>query len=224
MKIDLRSIDLVSVDGSEKLDRINLLTKIALNSLRYIKFNSVKIFTGYKNIGSLPKLKGIDYYYISLSSIKEYEFFIAKELYKYISSKHFLIYQYDGFIINPEKWSKKFLEYDYIGAVWAGGHKWSKGYRVGNGGFSLRSKNLMEYCSKLNWDHSHNEDVQICVHFRKKLVDAGFSFAPPEIASAFSLEYPTEYNSDIKQSFGFHGSSKSPPLYQNTLKFIKKLK
>src|ERR1035437_5874586 len=37
---------------------------------------------------------------------------------KYVKTKHFLIAQWDSWIINPARWTPKFLAYDYIGGPW----------------------------------------------------------------------------------------------------------
>lgn len=213
-------IDLVVVDGNQSLKRIELLIKIAENSLRRIKFNCVKIFTGYRDTTRLPKSEGIEYIYVSISSIEEYSRFVIQDLHNYIVSNHCLIFQYDGFIVNPENWDFNFLKYDYIGAVWPD-RCWNKINRVGNGGFSLRSKKLMEFCSKLNHDEPMNEDEMICVKFYDQLVSSQYLIAPPEVACKFSLENSTEYNDDLSKAFGFHGSLRAPHLYSRTLELIK---
>ena len=49
-------------------------------------------------------------------------------------------------MLDGAAWRPEFLDYDYIGAVWP--HVLDK-YNVGNGGFSLRSKALLEACRAL---------------------------------------------------------------------------
>jgi len=191
--------------------------------LQYFKFNHVKIFTGYRDIAKLPKLKDIEYIHVSIPSIKEYNRFVLKDLHDYIVSSHYLIFQHDGFIVNPDNWDYNFLNYDYIGAVWSK-RVWNTVNRVGNGGFSLRSKRLTKYYSTLNSNYSINEDKLICVDYYNILREEGFTFAPPELAARFSLEVNTEYNSDFNKVFGFHGSSRAPHLYPRTLKLINSIK
>lgn len=191
--------------------------------MQYIKFNHVKIFTGYEDIAKLPKSKDIEYIHVSIPSIEEYNRFVVQDLHDYIVSSHYLIFQHDGFIVNPDNWSYNFLNYDYIGAVFPEA-EWSAVNRVGNGGFSLRSTRLTKYCSTLNFDYSINEDKLICVDYYNVLREEGFTFAPPELAARFSLEENTEYNSDINKVFGFHGSSRRPHLYSRTLKLINSIK
>lgn len=84
---------------------------------------------------------------------------MIKELNKYIETSYVLIIQYDGFILNPDAWTDEFLEYDYIGAPWW----YTDDCNVGNGGFSLRSKKLLEILA--NDDsilETHPEDHHIC--------------------------------------------------------------
>ena len=105
-----------------------------------------------------------------------------------------------------------FLNYDYIGAPWP--KEWEKimdrPSRVGNGGFSLRSKKIMETVSKLEYNPQYNstadrtEDNFICLQNFHLLQTMGIKFAPVELASKFSFENPTEENS-IDNTFGFHG-------------------
>ena len=48
--------------------------------------------------------------------------------------------QWDGYAVNPGAWDAAFLDCDYLGAKWS----WHKdAMRVGNGGFSLRSRRLL---------------------------------------------------------------------------------
>lgn len=132
-------------------------------------------------------------------SRQEYSKFVLQELHKHIKTDYVLIVQWDGYVINPDAWSNQFLEYDYIGAVW---HWHPEGRRVGNGGFSLRSKRLCELTAKPDFVYiDQNEDDLIC-HVNRQYLEANdIKFAPEEIARCFSFEREL---SDIK-TFGFHG-------------------
>ncbi len=90
-----------------------------------------------------------------------YSKFMLQDLYKFVDTKFCLVIQSDGFVINPNLWTNQFLEYDYIGAPWpneisvynASINKIDLAKnRVGNGGFSLRSKRLLEVCSHIKFD------------------------------------------------------------------------
>lgn len=113
-----------------------------------------------------------------------------------------IIIQTDGYPCNHAAWTDEFLNYDYIGAVWP----WEN-LQVGNGGFSLRSRRLMNALTQMDLAHwmSHPEDAVICLHLRKTLENEyGIRFAPPEIADRFSIEWNMD-SSWFGRSFGFHG-------------------
>ena len=76
----------------------------------------------------------------SIRSRAEYSQFVVKQLGAYIGTDYALVVQWDGFVIDSDAWADEFWNYDYIGAKWP--HE-SGDFRVGNGGFSLRSKRLL---------------------------------------------------------------------------------
>ena len=108
---------------------------------------------------------------------------MVKEIGQHITTSHVLVSQWDGYIINESAWKKEWLDYDYIGAVWSDGV-------VGNGGFSLRSKRLMDALKDDRFNAPFfPEDEKICRDWRKVLEsEFGLKFAPPEVASDFSIE------------------------------------
>jgi hypothetical protein len=134
-----------------------------------------------------------------IHSRQDYSRFILQELHKHIHTDFVLIVQWDGYIINPDAWKPEFLDYDYIGAVWP----WHpEGLRIGNGGFSLRSRVLCQLTASPQFVYKDiNEDDMICHLNRDFLVSNGIKFAPEEIARYFSFEREL---SNIK-TFGFHG-------------------
>jgi tetratricopeptide (TPR) repeat protein len=133
-----------------------------------------------------------------IRSRQEYSMFVLHELHRYINSDFVLLVQWDGYIINPNAWTNEFLNFDYIGAVW-GHHK--DGFRVGNGGFSLRSRKLLLATREIPFDEELAEDEQIGRKYRPLLEEQyQVRFAPESVAEKFSFEatYPT------RQPFGFH--------------------
>ena len=134
-----------------------------------------------------------------IHSRQDYSQFVIKELYKHIKTPFVLFVQWDGWIINKDSWNPNFLDYDYIGAVWP----WhTEGKRVGNGGFSLRSRRLLELTASPEFVYQDlNEDDLICHLNRDFLESKGIRFAPEDIARTFSYEREL---SNIK-TFGFHG-------------------
>jgi hypothetical protein len=148
-----------------------------------------------------------------------------------------LIVQWDGYAVNPEAWTDKFFDYDYIGATWDDGV-------VGNGGFSLRSNNLYEKLLELNINYRveqfdetfiepfvnpardrdgskfAGEDVVICRIYKEQLEKLGIKFAPHSIADQFSIEnhsvvapWTGQLNPWVGKSLGFHGKHGILQLY-----------
>jgi len=128
-----------------------------------------------------------------------YSRFVMKDLLRHIETEHVLLIQWDGYVVNPAAWRDDFLGHDYIGARW-GFHK--DAHCVGNGGFSLRSRRLLEALQDPTIDRFEPEDEMICRHYRPMLESRyGVRFAPPEVADQFSFE--TTYPQSIP--LGFHG-------------------
>src|SRR6184192_4078469 len=60
---------------------------------------------------------GIDVVSIApIVSRDAYSHFILKSLLPHIATKHVLLVQWDGYVVNPEAWDRAFLDCDYIGA------------------------------------------------------------------------------------------------------------
>jgi len=182
-------------------------------SLKRFSFNEVLIFSDDESKWKDRKVYTIP----KISSMGEYDNFVLNELPKHIKTTHFMIIQFDGFILNPSEWSPLFLHYDYIGAPWPTQTHGS--HNVGNGGFSLRTKKLADFIAKQNYaysDDSLHEDVYVCKKMRPSIEAAGMHFAPDTIASHFSAEsyvyrYPT---------FGFHNIRFMPLVYKENLDFM----
>lgn len=143
-----------------------------------------------------------------IKSTNEYGKIIFERLPEIITDDHTLIFQWDGFPLNPSKWSEEFLEYDYIGAIWP--HEPLT--PVGNGGFSLRSRKLINTLKQLNISidltnpYEQLEDAIICIHKKDLLEKHGIAFAPKNIAMKFSFESGI-LNRDV---LGFHGPQNFP--------------
>jgi hypothetical protein len=145
-----------------------------------------------------------------LGSSDGYSRFVLYELHKYIRTDFALLVQHDGYVTNPDEWTDEFLEYDYVGAPWPPAtHYTPRGIeaRVGNGGFSLRSKKLLNAFNELSLPFTDNgtgfyhEDGQICNYYRKELEDYGIKYAPVELAARFSTELQVP---ETVESFGRH--------------------
>jgi hypothetical protein len=72
---------------------------------------------------------------------------------------------------------------------------------VGNGGFSLRSRRLLEVLADEAFEVGHPEDVRICRTWRAELELRRVVFADPDTAARFSVEH----GPGSERRFGFHG-------------------
>lgn len=179
--VTLVAVDCVNIDQAVATAEI---------SQRYIQFGDVKLLSHMSsNRAEITPIAPI-------RSVAEYCLFILNDIYKYIDTKYLLLFQTDGFILNPFAWRDEFLHYDYIGAPWwYGDHN-----NVGNGGFSLRTRKLMEAVALDDTIiKSHPEDHCICRTYGDYLIGKGFTFAPDHLAREFSVEQEKWTN-----QFGFH--------------------
>lgn len=154
----------------------------------------------------------------------EYNRICINDLNKHINTDYCLVIQWDGFVIDSNKWKKEFLQYDYIGSNWI--IDIPNVNTVGNGGFSLRSKKFLEVSSTVNYTPHEcrwlspsqkldmpisPEDWFLCYDKYQHMIDNGIKFATKELADKFSVEHPHAKHpfnrNDIKtyKSFGFHG-------------------
>lgn len=143
---------------------------------------------------------GIDVVSIDpVRSREDYSRFVLKRLLVHVDTPIVLLVQWDGYVINPDAWDPAFAEVDYLGARWF----WhDDGHDVGNGGFSLRSRRLLEALQDPRIELVEAEDVTIGRSFRSLLErEHGIRFGTPALADRFAFEaaYP------IGRPFGFHG-------------------
>ena len=134
-----------------------------------------------------------------ITSRADYSRFVVKELGSVFESGHLLLIQWDGYVVNPGAWRAEFLDYDYIGAPWG----FEVGdFRIGNGGFSLRSKRLFDALHDPEIVDLDPEDAAIGRRYRGLLEERyGVRFPDEALAGRFSFE--TTYFQDLP--FGFHG-------------------
>lgn len=189
----LPNVTLIAID-CVNLERVLLAADI---STKEITFGKVKILSSIKS--NDPRVIPIEH----IPSTEAYSEFMIKELHKYIDTDFAITFQYDGFIFNLDAWTDEFLKYDYIGAPWY--HLGD--LHVGNGGFSLRSKRLINWLAE-NWQtvgaRIHPEDVFISKFVRPLVEKIGMQYAPVELAAQFSKE-GNEHSVVWNGEFGFHG-------------------
>lgn len=133
-----------------------------------------------------------------LTSSAAYSEFMLAGLVNHITTSHCLVVQWDGHVLDSSRWRDDFLEFDYIGAAWP---QFADGFDVGNGGFSLRSRRLLNALRAPEFSKSHPEDVCIARTNRKLLESLGLRFADRTLANGFSAER----EGDPRTTFGYHG-------------------
>lgn len=138
-----------------------------------------------------------------IRSAAEYSRFMIKDLLRHIDTEYVLVAQWDGYAVNPQAWSPEFLLFDYIGARWDRPPEPGQArHNVGNGGFSLRSRALLEALQDPAIKPGHPEDRAICRDYRDYLEHRhGIVFAPENMADRFSFEHIEP----AALPFGFHG-------------------
>ena len=217
-RLKLPIVTLVCITG---IDPIKALLSM-FRSISKVEFGAIVLVTTRLTPLNLGKFRIERPFNNNLDSIDAYSYYCIYDLYKHIKTKFCLVVQADSWVLNSDVWDDRFYDYDYIGAPWPllddayidpfGNHQ-----RVGNGGFSLRSINLLEVPKRtqIDWNpngssfykhmnaNSLSEDGNICVHNRHVFENQGCKFAPIEIALNFSKELPVpEY--DGRKTFGFH--------------------
>ncbi|MEM7166933.1 MAG: DUF5672 family protein, partial [Planctomycetota bacterium] len=149
-----------------------------------------------------------------------YSKFCVEGLADHVDTTHCLMVQLDGFVLNKQRWTPEFAEYDYIGAPWLSTQRrpLPTGCTVGSGGFSLRSARFLAQSAQLEWHRDWqdydvpekywgNEDYFLAVICRQQLEAAGLRFAPESLARRFSIQAGDRLGPDhwLPNVFGFHG-------------------
>lgn len=200
----VESICCIAVDGRlGEANKIDFLIKVARRMRDVMGFGEAVVLSAME-----PKesVKGVKVIPINPLDYNQYSMVAFNQLQRFTQKEHLLVFQDDGFVSTPSLWQDDFLKYDYIGAPWSHSYSWSgPGRDVGNGGFSLRSRRLCEFCSTLPFINGIHEDGLICTHYGQHIKKNGFVFAPLEVAYKFSVENPFDDNHSIENTFGFHG-------------------
>jgi hypothetical protein len=222
--IELPNVTLISIDTTDDLSGT---LNAVYTSMKGINFGNVKIITTKEQIKNNSSLTNENFIFeesiVDIKNYKDYNHYVIYNLHNHVNTSHCLLVQPDGFVLFPEKWDNSWLEYDYIGAPWAyvedayidpfGNH-----HRVGNGGFSLRSRKFLEVPTKVEvpWETNnsnfywmpegvvnYHEDGNVCVHNRHIFIEQECKYAPVEVAVRFSQETRVPECDGIIP-FGFH--------------------
>lgn len=184
---------------------VNLSATVAAlgASMAQVKFGAVKLLSDRRPAELDDEIEWVPIG--PLRSSAAYSDFVLTKLADHVATSHCLLIQWDGHVLNKDCWRPEFLNYDYIGAGWP---QFDDGHDVGNGGFSLRSRSLLEACRAQDFRPSHPEDIAIGRNNRNWLEAQGLRFAPLSLADKFS----TERRGDTASSFGYHGIWHMPRL------------
>ena len=116
---------------------------------------------------------------------------LLKGMLEHVETPYVIFQQWDAMVHDGSRWHDYFLLNDYIGAVWP----WRPhGTNVGNGGFSLRSRKLLEALQAPDIqldptsEHGVQEDNYIAIKHRPWLESQGIVFAPAPVADQFAME------------------------------------
>jgi hypothetical protein len=131
-----------------------------------------------------------------MKSLDDYSRFCLRSMGHHIRTPFVLVVQWDGYVIDRSAWRAANLKFDYIGAPW------HRDGVVGNGGFSLRSRRLLDALQAIPVLPGYPEDVIIGRLFRQVLErEKAIRFATRQVATRFSYEYARPEH----PTFGFHG-------------------
>lgn len=123
-----------------------------------------------------------------------------------VKTRQALLIQWDSWIIDPAMWRDEFLRFDYIGAPWW----YTDGLNVGNSGFSLRSKRLMDFLllhrDRFPCNSAAEDDLASRVYRRDLEREGGFVWAGDADAADFAFEHTHVEG----RHFGFHGTFNWP--------------
>jgi len=189
------------------IDSLNYdLTSLAIDKTREIfPLAQVVVFSDY-NFYAHGKFIKVDKF-----SHAEHSCICLHKIHDAIDTSWALFIQYDGFPTNEDLWLKEFLNYDYIGAPMGTGNGEQI---VGNGGFSLRSKkllNLTRFIPQTSGDpDSWLEDQLICNKYRPWLEKQGIKFAPILLSQQWGTQ--SIFFNDPPGSFGFHSLGLIPNI------------
>jgi hypothetical protein len=194
MTLALPTVTLCSVDTRTPALAVRALQRC----MQDIRFAHAVLFT--EGTLALPDgIEGIDIGAIRSSA--DYSQFMLRRLLDHITTDHVLVVQWDGFVAHSACWDAAFLQADYLGAPWG---KAPAGQFVGNGGFSLRSRRLLQalrdpaLAARLH----HPEDICIGQTLRANLESQhSIVFGTLEQARRFAFEN----ESPPGPTFGFHG-------------------
>lgn len=141
-----------------------------------------------------------------VDGLVQYSRWMLTEMHKHFDTPHVLTVQHDGWVLNPQAWDPSWLGYDYVAPLF------TQYPYVGSGGFSLRSRRLMQTVAEIlpewngRWFGNTGyafEDGILSFGLRRELEARGMRYAPPAVAAKFA--YGGNQAHYCGEPFGFHG-------------------
>lgn len=201
MKLQLPDVTLILADGVNA----ERGKKVIEHCKSLCDFGAVKLCT------HLPVDSEHRVEIMPLKSLVAYSIWCLTELHKHFDTSHVLIVQRDGWILNPQSWNPDWLNYDYIGPLFV------QHDDVGSGGFSMRSKRLMQAAAKFigDWDGTE-EHAQFLQHNKARSYEDGvlaltmndgtWKFPTKSDAGRFAAGGNSNLLYYYPFPFGFHGA------------------
>lgn len=200
IKLQLPSVTLLIVDCVNA----NRAIRVVEHCKSLCDFGAVKFLTSIPvNYEHKVKIK-------PLNSLVAYSIFMLTKVHQYIETEHFLVVQRDGWVLNPQSFNPEWLELDYIAPLFV------QYDFVGSGGFSLRSKKLMQNVAgntpEWDWTQKQADEIQSEMGYYEDGVIclsgkfSSFKFATKEQASSFAQGGNRNAVYYRNKPFGFHGT------------------
>jgi len=162
-----------------------------------VQFADALLFTDPTRVATPPP--GIRLLPLQIDSVPAYSDFMLRGLLPHITTSHLLVVQWDGYVLDARQWDPGWLQCDYLGAPL---RNEPPERAVGNGGFSLRSRRLLQALQDPALVMRHPEDICICHDHRAVLEQRhGLRFGTLDQARQFAYE---RLLPDAR-TFGFHG-------------------
>lgn len=207
-KLELPNVTLFCADCLD----VNRAIKVIEKCKSLCNFGAVKLCTSLETdyVHKVPIMH--------LPTLVAYSIFMLKKFPELVETDYVLTVQHDGWVLNTSAWNPAWLGYDYIGPLFIHRHI-INARSVGSGGFSFRSRKLINAVSEKlpAWDGTVDganiiqnqvgcwEDGVISLLLRDHLERAGFKYAPPLEASKFAQGGNCDEGHYVKNPFGFHG-------------------
>jgi len=211
MKLDLPNITAVCMQGrgldwGDYRGTMRRIKKSLTYMVKYFNFHEI-IFISCED----PQIEGVRFVHTEPLSYFDYNKWCLHSLSDYVNTDFGLLFQDDGYPLNPEMWRDEFMEYDYVGAPLPLDTNilFNADERIGGGGFTLRSKKLMEFTKTIPYPDQYgmhnNEDTIIVIERREELIKNGMKICPHNIARHFVIQNAIDSEHTLLNTFGYHG-------------------